>query len=248
MSLPSNFQNKNSYEGIRLERTFPRFTIGQRWEHAILLLSVTILLLTGLVQKYRTTAWSQNILSTPERLDMIQNVHHIAAILLTAEAVYHIGRALYLLSRRKLPGKIFITWQDMRDGFQMIKYLTFFSRKKPEFGKYNFEQKVTYWFIFFSIGIMIVSGFIIWFPIFYTKFLPGAIVPAAKLTHSTEAVVAGIFIFVWHLYHVLIERLNLSIFTGRLSESEMISTHKIEYENLINQEAPAASSSKGGAR
>lgn len=248
MSLPSRPQNIDSHEGIRLERTFPRFAIGQRWEHAILLLSITILLLTGLVQKYRTTVWSQNILSTPERLEMVQNIHHLAALLLTAEAVYHIGRALYLLSHRKLPSKIFITWQDVRDGFQMIKYLTFLSRKKPEFGKYNFEQKVTYWFIFFSIGIMILSGFIIWFPIFYTKFLPGAIVPAAKLAHSTEAVVVGIFIVVWHLYHVLIERLNLSIFTGRLSKSEMITTHTIEYESLINQESPAASSSKGGAQ
>ena len=248
MSMPSNRENNDFNEGIRLERTFPRFTIGQRWEHAILLLSITILLLTGLVQKYRTTAWSHNILSTPERLEMVQNIHHLAALLLTAEVVYHIGRALYLLSRRKLPGKIFITWQDVRDGFQMIKYLTFLSRKKPEFGKFNFEQKVTYWFIFFSIGIMILSGFIIWFPIFYTKFLPGAIVPAAKLAHSTEAVVAGIFIVVWHLYHVLIERLNLSIFTGRLSESEMIANHKIEYESLMIQGKPETSSSKGGER
>ena len=248
MSLPSSPQNNISPAGIHLERTFPRFTIGQRWEHAILLLSLTILLLTGLVQKYRTSEWSQNILSTPERLEMIQNIHHLAALLLTAEAVYHIGRAFYLLSRRKLPGNIFITWQDVRDGFQMIKYLTFLSRNKPQFGKFNFEQKVTYWFIFFSIGIMIVSGFIIWFPIFYTKFLPGAIVPAAKLAHSTEAVVAGIFIVVWHLYHVLIERLNLSIFTGRLTESEMIANHKTEYDSLINQEKPEASPEKGGER
>ena len=246
MSLPSNQQIDQAVEGIRLEKTFPRFTIGQRWEHLVLIVSFIVLLLTGLVQKYRTAAWSQNILSTPERLQLVQDIHHIFALMLTAEVIYHLGRSIVLLARRRLPGNIFFTWQDVRDGFQMLKYLTFISRKKPDYWKFNFEQKVTYWFIFFSIAIMILSGFIIWFPVFYTRFLPGAIVPAAKLAHSTEAIVAVIFVIIWHLYHVLIERLNLSIFTGRLSESEMKSYHRLEYDKLAKQVAPAAAPAEGG--
>lgn len=240
MSLPSSPQNELPQAGIRVERTYARFTVGQRWEHLILIVSFIVLLFTGLVQKYRTMAWSQNILSTSESLQLVQDIHHVFALLLTAEVAYHLGRSIFLLARRKLPGKIFFRWQDIRDGFQMLKYLTFLSKEKPEFWKYNFEQKVTYWFIFFSIGIMILSGFIIWFPLFYTRFLPGAIVPAAKLAHSTEALVIGIFVVIWHLYHVLVERLNLSIFTGRLSEPEMKTYHRLEYDQLVNQETPGA--------
>lgn len=246
MSRSSGITAENTPAGIRLERTFFRFTIGQRWEHAILLISFTVLLLTGLLQKYNTLAVSQMTLSTPERLGLIQTIHRIAAILLIAEVVYHLGRAVYLMLRKRLSGKIFPSWQDLRDGFQMVKYLLFLSKQKPEFGKFNFEQKVTYWFVFFSIGIMIPSGLILWFPIFFTKFLPGGVVPAAILAHSTEAVVAGIFVLIWHLYHVLVERLNLSIFTGRLSESQMKSYHKLEYQYLMSQETLEDSPAKGG--
>ena len=58
----------------------------------------------------------------------------------------------------------------------------------------------------------------IWFPEIITRVLPGGIVPASKLAHSTEAIVAAIFIVIWHFYHVHLQRLNLSIFTGYLSE------------------------------
>ena len=42
----------------------------------------------------------------------------------------------------------------MRDLGQMLAYLLFLQRDKPAFGKYNFEQKVTYWVVFFSIAVM----------------------------------------------------------------------------------------------
>jgi formate dehydrogenase gamma subunit len=217
---------------IRIERTYKRFTTGQRWEHVLLMLSFTVLLLTGLPQKYRTATWSQQILSSPERLELIQQIHHIAAVLLIAEVIYHLGRGVYLLSRRRLSAEMFITWQDVRDAGKMLKYLLFLSKKQPRFGKYNFEQKITYWFLFVGIGIMVISGLIIWFPIVITYFLPGGIIPAAKLAHSTEAIVAAIFVVIWHFYHVHLERLNLSIFTGRLSEEEMRTYHALEHQRL----------------
>ncbi len=214
------------------EKTFARFTLGQRWEHGVLILSTLVLLLTGLPQKYRDMSWSQDLLSTPERLDLVRQIHHIAALVLAMEALYHVGRAIYLLARRKMPAAMFPTMQDVYDAWHMIQYLLFLRKEKPAFGKYNFEQKVTYWFLFFGFALMGISGFIIWFPVQFTKFLPGGVVPASKMAHSTESVVAAIFILVWHFYHVHIERLNLSIFTGRLSEKEMREFHGKEYERL----------------
>ncbi len=232
MSVPNRRTSAPTAPGEQTERTFLRFTLGQRWEHALLILSFGVLLLTGLPQKYRLTSWSQHILATPARLELIQTIHHVAAVILTLEVLYHLGRGLYRLARRKLSSGIFPTWQDVRDAGQMLRYLLFLSERKPALGKYSFEQKFTYWFFFFGIGIMVVTGFIIWFPILFTRLLPGGIVPAAKLAHSTEAVVAGIFLVIWHLYHVHLERLNLSIFTGRLSEEEMRQYHPLELERL----------------
>ena len=233
-------KTKKTLQPIQRERTFPRFSLSQRWEHAVLLLSGFILLLTGLPQKYREFTISQDLLSTPDRVELIRQIHHIAAIILAFEAVYHLGRIIYLMAKRRLPGDLLPIWQDVRDAGQMLQYLLFLRSDKPKFGRYNFEQKVTYWFIFFGLLIMGISGFIIWFPIQFTQFLPGGIVPAAKLAHSTEAIVAAIFIIVWHVYHVHIERTNLSIFTGRLSEDEMRTFHEKEYERLTGQSATKA--------
>ncbi|HEY5731742.1 MAG TPA: hypothetical protein VIS72_16965, partial [Anaerolineales bacterium] len=67
---------------VHHERTFPRFTLAQRWEHAVLLLSGLTLLLTGLPQKYREYSISQDLLSTPDRVELIRQIHHIAAVVL----------------------------------------------------------------------------------------------------------------------------------------------------------------------
>jgi formate dehydrogenase gamma subunit len=221
---------------VESRRVFRRFTLGQNWEHAILLISGTILLLTGLPQKYRTASWSQQLLSTPERLETTQQIHHIAAIILILLALYHLGRAIYLMAQRRLSAAIFPTMQDLKDAWQMIKYLLFLSDRKPEFGKYNFEQKFTYWFIFIIVGIMILTGIIIWFPEIITRFLPGGLIPAAKLAHSTEAIVAAIFIVIWHVYHVHLERLNVSIFTGYLNEEDMKKYHTLEYQQITGEQ------------
>lgn len=236
MSAYAQDQRSDS-QTLSIERTFPRFTLAQRWEHAIFFICITALFLTGAPQKYQNSSWSQWILSSPDRLALIQQIHHIFALLLTAGAFYHLSRGIYLLARRRLPGDIFITWNDVLDAFQMLKYLLFISRKKPVFGKYNFEQKITYWFLFFGIGILILSGFVLWFPLQITRVLPGGIVPAAFLAHSNEAIVAVVFIVVWHFFHVHFHRLNLSMFTGRLSEAEMREHHPLEYQRLVDEQA-----------
>ena len=237
MSAVSRSNSTEVRSRVHTVRFFPRFTRGQRWEHTLLILSLTVLALTGLVQKYRSLPISQQILATPEAVLTVRTIHHIAAVVLTLEVLYHIGRAMVLLARRRMSAAMFPTMQDVRDAGQMIKYLLFLTEKKPKFGKYNFEQKVTYWFLFFGIGIMVITGFIIWFPVQVTSVLPGGVVPAAKLAHSTEAVVAVIFVIIWHFYHVHLERLNLSMFTGRLNEDEMREYHAAEYERLTGESA-----------
>lgn len=216
------------------QRVFQRFTLGQRWEHGILILSFTVLLFTGLPQKY-FASWGHYLLTTPSSLLLVRQIHHIAAVVLILEAIYHAGQGIYLMFRHQLSAAIFPSWQDFSDAWQMIKYLLFISKEKPTFGKYNFEQKITYWFLFVGIGIMIISGLIVWFPLVWTRFLPGDIIPAALLAHSNEAIAAGVFVLIWHFYHVHFQRLNLSIFTGRLDEEEMREYHPREYERLTGE-------------
>jgi formate dehydrogenase gamma subunit len=221
--------------GVRLIRTFPRFNLSQRWEHVVLMVCIFILLLTGLPQKYNTTTWSQAIISTPQRLNLIQQIHHITALLLTALVIYHLGKIIYQIIRRRLPGDMLPTIQDIKDAWNMVLYLIYIKKRKPAFGKYNFEQKVTYWFLFFAVGIMLVTGYIMWFPETVTRILPGQVIPGAIMAHSTEAMATAVFIIIWHFYHVHLERLNLSIFSGWLNEDDMRTYHSLEYERLVKK-------------
>jgi formate dehydrogenase subunit gamma len=229
---------------VRSEREFLRFKRTQRWEHTLFFLCITVLLLTGLPQKYRTAPWSQNLLSTPDRLLLVQNIHHIAAFVLLAEVAYHLGQAIYHLAKRDLSADMFVTWKDVKDAGRMLAYLLFLRDKKPKFGKYNFEEKATYWFYFFGVAIMVVTGLILLFPLFFTRFLPGSVVPAALMAHSTEAIVAAIFVVIWHVFHVHLERLNLSIFTGRMNEEDLKTYHPLEYERLTGKKVEADEGSK----
>lgn len=232
-----NDRRSKRREPIRTERSFHRFSLSQRLEHLILLAAFFVLLLTGLPQKYRATEWSGWILSTPERLFLLQQIHRIAALVLTAEVVFHIGKAIALMSRRRLPGGLLPTGKDVRDAGQMVAHLLFLRRNRPAFGKYDFEQKMTYWFLAVGILIMVFSGFILWFPQQISAVLPGAFIPAALLAHSNEAIISGVFVVAWHLFHVLILRVNLSMFTGRLSEDEMRTYHAAEFERLTGKPA-----------
>jgi cytochrome b subunit of formate dehydrogenase len=88
--------------------------------------------------------------------------------------------------------------------------------------------------LFFAIGIMVISGYIMWFPEVITRIFPGTVIPAAMMAHSTEAIVTTIFIILWHFYHVHLERLNLSIFSGWLNEEDMRTYHSLEYRRLVH--------------
>jgi hypothetical protein len=52
---------------------------------------------------------------------------------------------------------------------------------------------------------------------------------------------------IWHFFHVHLERLNLSIFTGRLSEEEMRAYHAAEYERLTGNKADAIEPTEGSS-
>lgn len=103
--MSASIKKENAH--IHAEHVFRRFSLSQRWEHLVLLLSFMILFLTGLPQKFRATSWSQYLLSTPDRVKAVQTIHHIAAVVLILEVLYHLGKAISLLVRRKLPGIFF---------------------------------------------------------------------------------------------------------------------------------------------
>ncbi len=80
-------------------------------------------------------------------------------------------------------------------------------------------------------------GLILWFPVFFTRFLPGAFINVATIIHSDEALLATGFIFTIHFFntHFRPDRFPMDpvIFTGRMSLEEFKEDRPREYADLV---------------
>ncbi len=213
-------------------RRILRFPASQRIEHAVTMVSFTILAITGLVQKYAMASLSEAIIALLGGIETVRAIHHIFAVVLMLEAIYHLGAVGYRLFVLHQPPSILLSLQDLRAGWQIFLNNLGLSRERPLQGRYTFEEKVEYWALVWGTVVMAVTGFMMWNPIATTRLLPGEFVPAAKAAHGGEAVLAVLAILVWHSYHVHLRQFNKSMFTGYLSEEEMLEEHPLELADL----------------
>ncbi len=213
-------------------RRFLRFPIAERVEHWIVVLSFIILAITGLVQKFALAAISQRIIAILGGVENVRIIHHITSVVLMVEAVYHVGRILYKLVVLRVRPTIIPGISDLRNALRALAYNFNLSKSRPQQGRYSFEEKAEYWFMIWGTLVMGVTGFIMWNPIATTSLLPGEFIPAAKAAHGGEALLAVMSIIVWHLYHVHIRGFNKSMFTGHLSEEEMLHEHPLELADI----------------
>jgi hypothetical protein len=77
-----------------------------------------------------------------------------------------------------------------------------------------------------------LTGFLMWNPITAAKILPGDWIPAAKAAHGGEALLAVLAIIIWHFYGVHIKNFNKSMWTGAMSEEEMLHEHPLELADI----------------
>lgn len=209
-----------------------RFSLSERVEHILLMISFTVLGMTGLMQRYAGTAVGDFLLSMIGGIEITRQLHHIFALMFFLEAIYHFGAFIYGLFVYKRWGKIWPTFDDFRHFWEMMLLNLGISKKHPNFGRFTFEEKIEYWALIWGVLVMGITGVMQWFPVFTTQWLPGSTIPVARALHSLEAVLAVLAILIWHLYHTLIKTVNKSIFTGVMTEEEMLKEHPTELKYL----------------
>jgi len=211
---------------------YQRFPIWRRIEHLAMLLSFTLLALTGLPQKFSQGGISVAIVNLLGGIENIRLIHHIAAIVMMLGTIWHLAVFGYLAYVRHTRLSMIPSLQDLRDGIQAVLYNLGFAKTFPQMGRYTFEEKMEYWAFVWGTAVMVITGFMMWNPLSTIKFLPGEFIPAAKAAHGGEATLAVITIIVWHMYPVHIKRLNKSMFTGQMSEQDMLHEHPLELADI----------------
>lgn len=213
-------------------RYYQRFHWTQRIAHALLFTSFTLLGLTGLPQKYPLSSWGEFLIRLWGGIETTRLVHHICAAILMLLTIYHILDVGYKIFVRRVRLTMLPGIKDIKDALQAFGYNLGIVKKRPQMGRYTFEEKMEYWALVWGTVIMGITGFMMWNPITTTKILPGEVIPAAKAAHGGEALLAVAAIIIWHMYGVHVKRFNKSMFTGKLSEEEMLHEHPIELADI----------------
>jgi len=214
------------------KKTYTRFDTGRRIEHWVLFVSFTLLAITGLIQKYPNNAVSIAVVTFFGGIPVVRIIHRISAVTFGLEAVYHFAYMGYLLFVKKAKATMIPGIKDVTDAIGGMAHNLGLKKDAPKMGRYNFAEKAEYLAVVWGLVLMGFTGLMLWNPIFTTKLLPGQFIPAAKVAHGMEAVLAVLAIILWHFYHVHIKRWNMSMISGKLTHEEMEEEHGLELEEI----------------
>jgi cytochrome b subunit of formate dehydrogenase len=236
---------------------FTRFVPFERFLHFLVVTSFLLLVITGMPLKFYYTDWAKMLFHLIGGAETARALHRLGAIVTFTYFGLHLlsligrsweGRAKIRnpetgrFSLKRLwrvlfgPDSMIPTWQDWKDFVAHNKW--FFGKgEKPQFDRWTYWEKFDYFAVFWGVAIIGASGLIMWFPAFFTRFLPGWIINIALIIHSDEALLAAGFIFSIHFFntHFRLEKFPMDtvIFSGRISKTELIHERKRWYDRLL---------------
>ena len=236
---------------------FTRFVPFERFLHFLVVTSFLLLVITGMPLKFSYTAWAKAVFQVIGGAEVARALHRFGAMV----TFLYFGLHLFALVKsawrnrhglrdpetgrlgpRRLwrvlfgPDSMVPSKQDWRD---FVAHQKWFFQKgdKPQFDRWTYWEKFDYFAVFWGIFAIGISGLIMWFPEFFTRFLPGWIINIALIVHSDEALLAAGFIFTIHFFntHFRLEKFPMDtvIFSGRISKSEMLHERRRWYERLV---------------
>lgn len=233
-------------------QTVVRFTLAQRIEHVLLIISFNVLAFTGLPQKYFYTDWAESIIRFMGGIERTRFVHRTFAVLLIAQSLFHIAAVIAARRAGRERGDMGFGFQDFRRVIGDVAYLVGLRRERPAFGRYDYRQKFEYWAVVWGTAIMATTGLVMWFPEFLSRYLPGVVAPAARVAHGGEALLALLAVIIWHFYNAHfrpdIFPMDPAMWTGRVDLERLRREHRTEYERITsgNREQGTANSEQGG--
>ncbi len=209
-----------------------------------MIVSFMSLALTGMSLKFSYTGWAYFLSRVLGGFEAAGFIHRVAAVFMISIFITHI---VDLVRRKRRehgtwrgmllgPDTMLPTKKDFSDFIGSLKW--FIGRgPRPRYGRWTYWEKFDYFAVFWGIAVIGSTGFMLWFPEFFTNFVPGWFINVATIIHSDEALLAVGFIFTVHFFntHLRPEKfpMDLVIFTGRMSVEEFREDKPAEYEALV---------------
>ncbi len=244
--LPRSFKQmkeKRKAERIHKKYYIQRFSTEQRITHAFVILSFVGLALTGMMLKFAHMPWAKFLADVFGGVEIAGRIHRISAVITFGYFFVHLFSLVRTKMRTKTSWKegifghrsLWFNMKDLRDFIGSIKWFLGLG-SRPKYGRWTYWEKFDYMAVFWGVGVIGLSGLILWFPELFTKILPGWLINVAMIIHSDEALLAVGFIFTIHFFntHLRPESFPMDsvIFTGLVSLDEYREDRPGEYEYL----------------
>jgi len=231
-------------EGKPEEREYVRFTRLQRGLHVCMIVSFMSLALTGLTLKFSYTAWAAILSRLFGGYETAGYIHRTAAVLMFTVFAIHLVELYRQRKREQLSWREFLLGGDTilftrRDLAEFLATMKWFLRvgPRPRYGRWTYWEKFDYFAVFWGIAVIGFTGLTLWFPVLFTRFLPGWFINVATIVHSDEALLATGFIFTVHFFNTHLRPENfpmdVTIFTGYMAVAELKRDKPKEYEALV---------------
>lgn len=221
-----------------------RFSDGQRKMHGIIVVSFLGLVMTGLPLKFYYTPWAQHLSVLLGGVETSRYFHRVFGLVTLGYFSFHVLHMVYLVIFKKQrhlvygPSSLMPRGKDWVDFVDNIKWF-FYLGPRPKYDRWTYFEKFDYMAVFWGVCVIGISGLVMWFPVFFTKFLPGEILNIAAIVHSDEALLALAFIFTVHFFHnhLRVENfpIDLSIFSGVIPLERFMKERPVEYERLVKE-------------
>jgi cytochrome b subunit of formate dehydrogenase len=225
-----------------------RFDTRQRVEHAAVILLFAVLALTGFPQKFPDSRWAPLLAGAVGGIGSARFLHRAAGVLFAVLAVSHLAAAALGALRGRIPLSMVPTRKDFADAAGMLRFYLGTAPHAPRFDRFDYREKFEYWGLVFGALIMTGTGFVLLFPLAFSRVLDGALIPVAKIAHSQEGLMAFLVVITWHVYNAHLAPevfpFNPTIFTGRIGHARLRRDHPLEYDRLFGG-APEASAATG---
>lgn len=212
-----------------------RFRRYHRATHAAVIVSFFLLVFTGMPLRFSCTPWSGYLMQLLGGVGMAGLLHRVGAVITFGYFSAHVVFIITAVSRADDRKRIF--WgresivphpQDVVDLFLQFRWFLGLG-PRPRFGRFSYMEKFDYFAVFWGVAIIGGSGLVLWFPQFFSAFIPGWMFNVATVVHADEAMLATLFIFTIHFFNVHLRPekfpLDAVMFTGRATVDYMEEEH-----------------------